>query len=63
MIMAVQRFQIMETRPGLPGERVCYGCKVPETMADTEPGEAAAVLEMDHADDCPEVSNLARVQQ
>jgi len=62
MTMAkTQRFQILETVPGLPGERVCYGCKAPDTMAEPEPGaeSPAAVLTMDHADDCTEIRGLA----
>jgi len=54
-----QRFQILETVPGLPGERVCYGCKAPDTMPEDTGGEPAAVLTMAHEDDCTEIRRLA----
>ena len=58
--MAKQRFQIRETVPGLPGERVCAAdnCHAAETM-DTDAGDSpAGSLVMDHTDACTEVRRL-----
>lgn len=53
-----QRFQIRETVPGLPGERVCAGCGAGETM-DADAGDSpAGSLIMEHADGCAEVARL-----
>ena len=54
-----QRFQIRETVPGLPGERVCYGCQAGETMAEPEGDSPTGLLVVAHEDDCLEVRRLA----
>ena len=59
--MAEQRFQLQETRPGLPGEWVCAGasCRAPMTMAEPDGDIPAGAMIMDHQAGCEEVARLA----
>lgn len=50
--MAVQRFKLRETVPGLPGEWICAVCEAPMVAPGDGTGSGEQETEMDHKDDC-----------
>jgi hypothetical protein len=50
--MAVSRFKLRETVPGLPGEYVCAGCDKPMVVPSDASGSGEAEAEIDHGEGC-----------
>jgi hypothetical protein len=51
--MAVSRFRLKETVPGLPGEYVCAGCEQPMVVpAEGREGSGEQEAEISHGEGC-----------